>query len=210
MTETLAYLFAGAVFGLAGGFSPGPTTTVVVSQTLRFGFFDGVKVAIAPALTDAPIVTASVLLVGEIAGFKPVLGCISLLGALFLLYLCFESFRVRGVEIDESQVEPQSIRKGFLANLFNPHPYMFWFVIGAPKLIEAYRISLTTAVGFMVGLYVCLIGSKICVAFLVGRSRGFLMSRGYVYVNRALGLVLGIFALLFFRDAITFFQNASS
>jgi len=51
----------GCVFGLAGGFTPGPTTAVVVAQTIRFGFLDGIKVAIAPLLTDAPIVILSVL-----------------------------------------------------------------------------------------------------------------------------------------------------
>ena len=204
MTETLSFLLAGGVFGLAGGFSPGPTTTVVVSQTLRFGVLDGIKVAIAPALTDAPIIFVAVLLVGRLAKFEPVLGVISLLGAAFLLYLAFESFRVRGIEIDETDAEPRSITKGFMANLLNPHPYLFWFIIGAPKLIEASQRSWTTAVAFLAGLYVCLIGAKILVALLVGRSRSFLKSRGYVYVNRLLGLVLAGFSFFFLRDGLRF------
>jgi threonine/homoserine/homoserine lactone efflux protein len=47
MLVDLAFLASGCVFGLAGGFPPGPTTTVVVSQTIRFGVFDGINVAIA-------------------------------------------------------------------------------------------------------------------------------------------------------------------
>ena len=202
--QSLTFLAAGCIFGLAGGFSPGPTTTVVVSQTLRFGSLDGIKVAIAPALTDAPIILVAVLLVGQLAAFEAVLGVISLLGAVFLLYLSFESFRVRGIEIDDTEVEPRSISKGFMANLLNPHPYMFWFVIGAPKLIEASEINWITAVAFIVGLYVCLIGAKILVALLVGRSRKFLMSRGYLYVNRVLGVVLAGFSILFLRDGMRF------
>ena len=204
MTDALMFLAAGSTFGLAGGFSPGPTTTVVVSQTLRFGVFDGIKVAIAPALTDAPIILVAVLLVGQLARFEPVLGIISLLGGVFLLYLAFESFRVRGIEIDETQVEPRSISKGFMANLLNPHPYLFWFVVGAPKLIEAAEITWMTAVAFIAGLYACLIGAKILVAFLVGRSRGFLRSREYIYVNRVLGVVLAGFSIFFFRDGMRF------
>ncbi len=202
--QALTFLAAGCIFGLAGGFSPGPTTTVVVSQTLRFGFLDGIKVAIAPALTDAPIILVAVLLVGQVSRFEPILGIISFFGAAFLLYLAYESFRVRGIEIDDTEVEPRSIRKGFMANLLNPHPYLFWFVIGAPKLIEAFEISWMTAVAFIVGLYVCLIGAKILVAFLVGRSRKFLKSRGYVYVNRTLGVVLAGFSIFFLRDGMRF------
>ena len=202
--EALPFLMSGSVFGLAGGFSPGPTTTVVVSQTLRFGVLDGMKVAISPALTDAPIILVAVLLIGQLARFEPVLGIISLLGAAFLLYLAFENFRVRGIEIDEAHVEPRSVSKGFVANLLNPHPYLFWFVIGAPKLVEAADTSWMTAVAFIAGLYVCLIGAKILVAFLVGRSRAFLKSRGYVYVNRILGAVLAGFSIFFFRDGMRF------
>jgi len=204
MIEVFTFLVAGSIFGLAGGFSPGPTTTVVVSQTLRFGVIDGIKVAIAPALTDAPIILVALLLVGQLAGFAPMLGIISLLGAAFLLYLALESWRVRGIELDDTQDEPRSISKGFMANLLNPHPYLFWFVIGAPKLIEAAEISWMTAVAFIVGLYVCLIGAKILVAILVGRSRAFLKSRGYVYVNRILGAVLAGFAFVFLRDGLRF------
>ncbi len=209
MMEPLTFFFAGSIFGLAGGFSPGPTTTVVVSQTLRFGVLDGIKVAIAPALTDAPIILVAVLLVGQVARFEPVLGIISLLGAAFLLYLAFESFRVRGIDIDNTAVDPRSISKGFMANLLNPHPYLFWFVIGAPKLIEAAGISWMTAAAFLAGLYVCLIGAKILVAFLVGRSRTFLKSRGYIYVNRILGAVLAGFSILFLRDGIRFWGFGS-
>lgn len=47
MTDVLSFLIAGCVFGLAGGFSPGPTSTVVVAQTLRFGILEGIKVGAA-------------------------------------------------------------------------------------------------------------------------------------------------------------------
>ena len=89
-----------------------------------------------------------------------------------------------------------------MANLLNPHPYLFWFVIGAPKLIEAAQVNWMTAAAFISGLYVCLIGAKILVALLVGRSRAFLKSRGYVYVNRILGAVLACFSIFFLRDGI--------
>jgi small neutral amino acid transporter SnatA (MarC family) len=57
---------------------------------------------------------------------------------------------------------------------------------------------------FIIGLYVCLIGAKVLVAVLAGRSRSFLRSRGYVTVNRLLGVALAAFALLFVRDGLRF------
>jgi threonine/homoserine/homoserine lactone efflux protein len=204
MLEVIAFLVSGCVFGLAGGFTPGPTTALVLAQAIRFGFFDGLKVAIAPLLTDAPIIILSVLLVGGLARFEPVLGVVTLLGAAFLVYLAVGTFKARGIELNEKAAAPRSITKGILANALNPHPYLFWLVIGAPTLLKARGASLLAAVLFLVGLYTCLVGAKILIAWLVARSRSVLKSRGYVYLNRALGLALGLFALLFVRDGLRF------
>jgi threonine/homoserine/homoserine lactone efflux protein len=204
MLDALGFLACGCVFGLAGGFTPGPTTTVVIAQTLRFGLGDGVKVAIAPLLTDAPIIVVSVVLVGQLAKVEPVLGFVTLLGALFLGYLAMESFGVRGVELGQEGAAAHSLKKGFIANLLNPHPYLFWFVIGAPTLLKAASAGIATAVAFLLGMYVCLVGAKVLVAWLVARSRSFLQSRGYVWVNRILGVALAVFALAFLRDGLAY------
>ncbi len=195
---------SGCVFGLAGGFTPGPTLTLVIAQTLRFGLTDGIKVALAPLLTDAPIIIASLVLMGNLARFEPVLGGIALLGAAFLAYLALGSFRVRGIEVRKEKTPPRSLRKGFVVNLLNPHPYLFWFTIGAPVLLRAAGKSILAATLFVIGLYLCLIGAKILVAWLTARSRPFLESRAFVYVNRLLGVALAVFALLFLRDGLEY------
>jgi threonine/homoserine/homoserine lactone efflux protein len=202
ISEALVLAASGCVFGLAGGFTPGPTTALVVGQALRFGPKEGVKVAIAPLLTDPPIIVLAVLLVGQLARFQAVLGWLTLFGAAFLLFLAVESLRVRGVEIDENTIEPRSIRKGFLVNLLNPHPYLFWIMVGAPALLRAVGIGVLAAGLFLLGLYGGLVGAKVFVGLLVGRSRSILRSRGYVYVNRLLGLALALFAALFARDGL--------
>jgi len=204
MAEAFLFLAFGCVFGLAGGFTPGPTTALVVAQTLRFGLADGIKVAIAPLLTDAPIIAVALVLMGQLARVEPVIGVVTLMGAAFLVYLAAESFRVRGVELPDDMIEPRSLRRGFMVNLLNPHPYLFWFVIGTPTLLKAASTSVFGAVLFVVGLYACLVGAKILVAWLVARSRSFLKSRGYLYVNRLLGIALAVFALLFLRDGLGF------
>jgi len=204
MAEAILFLVTGCLLGMAGGFTPGPTTTLVVAQTLRFGLADGVKVAIAPLLTDGPIIALSLLAVGQLARIEPALGAITLLGAAFLIYLAVESFKARAIELHEQRLEPRSLRKGFLVNLLNPHPYLFWLVIGAPTLLKAANIGMVAAALFVVGLYACLIGAKVLVAWLVARSRSFLRSRGYVLVNRLLGVALAAFALLFLRDGLRY------
>ncbi len=203
MSAELKYLVSGVVFGLAGGCAPGPTSIVVVTQTLRHGLLDGVKVAIAPLLTDAPIIISAVLLVGQFADMDGLFGALALAGALYLGYLARETWSVSPVSIDAGEATPHSIRRGVLANALNPHPYMFWFVVGAPVLLEAWDVGALPAVLFMVGQYTCLIGAKVTVAVLVSRYAGFFDSQGYLWINRLLALALLVYAGVFARDGMT-------
>jgi hypothetical protein len=47
-----------------------------------------------------------------------------------------------------------------------------------------------------------LVGAKILLALLVGRTRGLLGSRGYLGLMRLMGLVLAVFAGLLFKEAL--------
>ena len=66
-------------------------------------------------------------------------------------------------------------------------------------------IGLLSASLFILSFYFSLVGSEIMVAFVTGRSRYFLKSRNFIYTIRALGLVLLIFAALFFKNALGYF-----
>ncbi|MCX9013779.1 MAG: hypothetical protein OIN89_03135 [Candidatus Methanoperedens sp.] len=55
MIETLTFLVSGMIFGLTSGISPGPLLTLVISETLKNGSSGGMKVAVAPLITDIPI-----------------------------------------------------------------------------------------------------------------------------------------------------------
>lgn len=49
------FLTIGAALGLSAGLAPGPLLTLVISETLQHGVKSGVKVALAPVITDLPI-----------------------------------------------------------------------------------------------------------------------------------------------------------
>jgi threonine/homoserine/homoserine lactone efflux protein len=89
-----------------------------------------------------------------------------------------------------------------MVNALNPHPYLFWFSVGAPIMVKAQEENGFGALAFVTSFYVCLVGSKICLALIVGKSRAFLEGRIYVYTMRVLGVLLFVFALLLFRDGL--------
>ena len=194
------FLTIGTVLGLSAGVAPGPLLTLVVSETLRHGVRSGVKVALAPMITDLPIILLTLFILSRLTGFHTILGMISLAGGSFLLYSGWQSMRTKGVEFTLQEIEPKSLTKGVLANTLNPHPYLFWLSVGAPTMSKALAVGRISLAAFLGGFYLSLVGSKILLALLVGRSRSFLSGRVYLYSIRLLGLLLLAFALILFRD----------
>jgi threonine/homoserine/homoserine lactone efflux protein len=202
VSSEIPFIISGIVFGLGGGLTPGPLMTLVITETLKHGTREGLKVAMAPLITDLPVVLISIFLLSTLSELNRVIGIISLLGAIFLVYLGYESFTFKGLEIDTRHFKPQSLKKGIIANVFNPAPILFWISVGAPTVLKGYDISLPAAIYFVFFMYLCLVGSKLLTAVLVGRSRQFLKSRNYIIIIKVLGIVLFVFALFFLKDGL--------
>lgn len=194
----------GAVFGLTAGISPGPLLTLVISETLRHNRKEGVKIAVAPLVTDIPIVLLTIFFLSKMASSDIVLGIISILGGFFIAYLGYDSIKSKGIEIDIQNLKPKSIRKGIIVNILSPHPYIFWLVVGAPIIIKAYQASPVAAFAFIIAFYVMLIGSKISIALIIDKSRAFLKNKVFIWILRILGLVLLIFAILLIKEGLSY------
>ncbi len=196
----LEYLSAGLLLGLAAGFAPGPLLVLVISETLRHGIAAGLKVSIAPLITDVPIILISLIVLNRLAEFKSILGCISIFGGLFILYLGYESLKTKGVELNLSTVKSNSFKKGVITNAFNPHPYIFYMTVGTPIIYRSIQHNLLATVSFVGSFLLLLVGSKVILAMVVERSRTFLKGRVYIWVMRILGALLIIFSMVLFRD----------
>ena len=195
----------GAVFGLTAGISPGPLLTLVISETLRHNKREGIKIAVAPLITDIPIVLLTIFILSKMLHSDIVLGFISILGGIFIAYLGIESIRSKGIEIDVQDLKLKSIRKGIIVNILSPHPYIFWLMVGAPITLKAYQASPLAAFAFIITFYVLLVGSKISIALVVDRSRAFLKNKVFIWTLRILGLVLFIFAIILIKEGMTYF-----
>jgi threonine/homoserine/homoserine lactone efflux protein len=198
----VSIFLSGILLGLSAGLAPGPMLTLVVTQTLRYGGAEGLKVSLAPLATDLPIVLASLIILGRLTDFEAVLGGITLAGSLFVFYLAYETYQTDASDLDFTQDRPRSLRRGIIINFLNPHPYLFWITVGAPIVIRAGEVSAIAPALFVAAFYVLLVGSKMGLALVVGKSRAFLTSRNYVYAMRGLGILLALFALLLLRDAL--------
>lgn len=198
----LTYGLLGTLLGLSAGLAPGPLLALVISETLRHNLKAGIKVALSPLLTDVPIVGGAIFLLGRVSGFPRVWGVLSLVGALVVLYLAYQGYRVKvGVLPSEREV-PRSLLKGTIVNLSNPHPYLFWLSVGAPSVHQALYRGLGEAVAFLCSFYLFLVGVKVLLAWTVHKTKAVLKGRWYVWVHRLLSLFLFLFALKLIREGL--------
>jgi threonine/homoserine/homoserine lactone efflux protein len=200
--DFLSYLSMGAILGLSAGISPGPLLALVISETLRHGRKEGIRVAFSPLITDLPIILLSLLVLNGIGHLETALGILWMAGGIFILYLGYECLKTKQLVPDLENPAPNSLKKGILVNILNPHPYLFWITVGAPIVFKASRVNLWTVAVFFISFYLLLVGSKILVAILVDRSKTFLNNKGYIWVMRALGIVLFVFAVFFLIEGI--------
>lgn len=196
----LSFLVQGMVLGLAAGLSPGPLFALIIGETLQHGKWAGLKISFVPIITDGVLILISLFFVSNVS--DTFLGIISLIGAFFLGYLAYESiFKSVSVKAQRSE---HALRKGILTNVVNPHPYVFWFAVGAPIMAKAIQDSAASFWLFLAGFFSFIIGTNVLVTVITERSSTFLRSRGYAYTVRILGVSLLILAILFMRDAIRF------
>ena len=200
------FLASGIILGLAAGFAPGPLLALVVSETLQHNIRSGIKVALAPIVTDLPIVLISLFILSKLSNFHSALGVVSLGGGAFLLVLGYQSLNTQDVDMEIQGSRPKSLAKGILTNFLSPHPYLFWLTVGAPTMTNAMNSHPLAGVAFIGGFYLCLIGAKIGVAVLVGRSKSFLSGNLYRTIIRGLGVLLIVLAGILFYDGLKLLQ----
>ncbi len=198
----IEFLSTGTLLGLAAGFSPGPLLVLVISETLRHSVKEGVKVSLAPTITDAPILLVALFVLTQLSNFNLVLGIISILGGFFVLYLGYESLRTKGIELNLEEQSSNALKKGVITNALNPHPYIFYMTVGAPMVFKALDENVFNAAVFLGSFLFFLVASKVILALIVGKSKTFLKGTAYINIMRILGALLILFSIFLFRDGV--------
>lgn len=195
-------ILSAALLGLGSGLSPGPLSTLAISQTLRHGAREGVKVCFAPLLTDLPVIGLSIFLLSQVADLKPALAALSLAGAFFIFHLAYVNltFKPETVERSGDAVKPSSFRMGLVTSLLSPYAFLFWTGVGSPYLVKAWNAGPLSVLAFIVAFYGGVMLAKSGIVALAANARPFLGGRGYGYCIRALGVVIAVFGFKFLMD----------
>lgn len=151
----VSYLVFGSTLAFAAAVQPGPFQAYLVAQTMRAGWKRTLPAALAPVLTDGPIIVLVLFVLQQLpARFTPVL---QIVGGLFLLFLAWSSFRTwRRFEEVRSLAPPSGQRTLFdaaVVNLLNPNPYLTWSLILGPLLLKGWKESPSHGVALLAGFY---------------------------------------------------------
>lgn len=198
----IQYFTMGALLGFSAGLAPGPLLTLVVSETLAYNIRAGIKVAVAPLITDLPIIIVAVLVLSRLSGSQGILGAISLMGGALVMVMGIHGMKAEGLSLDIPKAAPKSLAKGILVNALSPHPYIFWLSVGGPAMVKARDRHVLAPAAFLLGFYLLMVGSKMVLAVLAGKSKAVLTGRGYVLTMRCLGFLLCVLAVFLFKDGI--------
>lgn len=205
MTSSVSALAAGVALGFGAGIVPGPLMSLVLTTTLARGFAAGLRVAIAPLLTDAIVITLSVLFLRAVPNWA--LQVIAGVGGLYVVYLGIEALRTaRHATLIAAPATPAGadLGRGAIVNLLSPHPWVFWIGVGGPLLIGYAAQSWTIALLFLVGFYLLLVGAEIALAAVAAGGRQLLNDSWYRRLVVGSGVLLLIMGLLLFREALPF------
>jgi len=183
-------LLLGLALGLAAGISPGPLLALVITSSLERGFGAGLMVAVAPLLTDAPIILLAVLVLKDMP--EPFLAGLGVIGGCFVVYLGLRTFRSDKPSIGAKTAggDLGDLGRGALVNFFNPQPWLLWPTVQGPLLVQGWRQSPLVGLGFVTSFYLAIVGSKVAIAALVARGRHNLDQRWYRRLLQSCGVLL--------------------
>jgi threonine/homoserine/homoserine lactone efflux protein len=168
----LTYLLSGFLLGFPNAAVPGPFQAYLLSQTMKHGWKRALPVALAPLISDGPIIVLVLFLLSRLG--QQTLGIIQCVGAVFIFYLAFGAYRsFRGTQNNPREMENPSpsnhgVLKGAVMNMLNPAPYIFWSVVGGPLLLEGFKTENGGGVAFLCGFYGALIGGFAVLIWLFG------------------------------------------
>jgi len=169
------YLLQGVGYGLAAASQPGPFQTYLISQSLTRGWKQTLPAALAPLVSDGPIILICVLVLSQVPVWMQRILYIA--GGLFILYLAYGAFKSwRNFNSQFQSVdsaEKQSVLKAALMNALGPGPYIYWTLVTGPILLKGWRETPLNGISFLAGFYITMIMSLTIVIMVFGIAEKF-------------------------------------
>lgn len=168
------YFLQGVTLALSATIMPGPFQAFLLSQALKNGWKRTLPAALAPLVTDGPVIGLVLFVLTQTPAWF--LDILRIAGGLFILYLSREGFLTfknpAPVFEPSSEAGRQTFLKAVVMNALNPNPYIFWSVVGVPIILTGWRESAGFGISFVAGFFgtfVCSLAALIIFFATAGR-----------------------------------------
>jgi len=191
------YLILGATYAFAAAVQPGPFQTYLISSTLTQGWRRTVPAALAPILSDIPIIALTLLVLTRMP--PAVVTSLRLAGGLYLLYLAAGAFaafrRYQAPTVGQPPRTARTVLKAAAVNLLNPNPYLSWSLILGPLLLQAWQEAPAYGIALLVSFYVTMISTTavILIPFAGARALSPRVGRAMVGVSALALAAFGVY-----------------
>ncbi|MBE0669138.1 MAG: LysE family transporter [Anaerolineales bacterium] len=164
------YIFQGIGLGFAAASQPGPFQAFLISQSLTRGWKRSLPAALAPLVSDGPIILLCVFVLSQLPDWLQRIMYIA--GGLFILYLAYGTFK-SWQSFEETLAHPEStghqtVLKAAMTNLLSPGTYLFWTLVSGPILLQGWRETPSNGLAFLAGFYVTLICGLAAIIIVFG------------------------------------------
>lgn len=193
----LPYLLKAAAIGFSAGVTPGPLQAVFLSYAIKGGWKKALPAAFAPLLTDGPVILLVLVVLNSLP--QAFLRVLQLGGAVFILYLAWESFQAyhqyEDFKVAEDTQGFRTLLKAATVNLLAPGPWLFWSLINGPNLLETWSVSPWWGGAYLVSFYGVFILSNIALILLFStlRQMGERIRRGLLLLSAVILLGFAVY-----------------
>lgn len=170
-----SFIVRSASLGFSAGVLPGPLQAYIINTTLMLGWRKSIVVIFAPLITDIPIATVIVFILGQLPA--TFIQALRIAGGLFLLWIAYgtaKQYRA-GITLGENGEAGADARRAFvrglLMNFISPGPYIFWSTVTGPLLLEALQQSIWHGVAVLIAFYGTFLGMLAATVFVFDRLR---------------------------------------
>lgn len=188
----------------------GPAFFTLLQTSLEKGFRPAVRLAVGIFLSDAFLVTVSILGASRLFNDPAASKVIGVVGGISLMLIGVYTFRkkvaIRGVADNRTELHlPSRWReffKGFFMNMANPATWIFWFVtvgtISAQYTTDSGQVLYYRIILFFIITLSTVFSMDVLKSFIANRIKQVINDRTVSVVNKIVGVLLVLFGMYLF------------
>jgi len=191
----LTFLSEVVVISLSGVMAPGPLTAVTIGKGNESPHA-GAWIAVGHGVVEIPLMVALLFGAGRLLEVPFVREGISLIGALFLVFMAVGLFRLaRAGNAVSSQNNRSPFLAGILLTIGNVHFLVWWATIGLALILRAAALGALAFLAMVVVHWLCDFAWSYFLSALAFQGKQFFGQKSQQIVFQVCGLALLFFAI---------------